>query len=144
MSGLDLKAIHEALSDQIEAGVDDSGDFSFGAHPMTADRPAIEVWPDTDYIKYYETSGPDGLSVVNLIIRCFLSGANPESEWLTMCALTSAGTGFGSSIADAVMARRDLGGVVATTFVGDARWDPDEGSIDIPVEVRVNKQGAQT
>ena len=143
MSGLDLKAIHEALASAI-GGISTVGKFTVKAFPSTAPRPCIEVWPDADYISYFETSGPGGLSDVNVLIRVFLSGANAESEWLVMCRLLNAGTGHASSIVDAVMTDRTLGGVVADTFLGNARWNPEEGSIDIPAGIQTNKIGAQT
>ena len=144
VSGLDLKAVHEALADQIRDGIDDATGFTVKAFPSTSPRPAIEVWPDADYISFFETSGPTGLADVQLVIRIFLSAANPETEWLQVCRLLSAGTGFDSSIVDAVMADRTLGGAVADTFIGDARWEPDDGAIDVPVQIQLNKVGAQT
>ena len=139
----DLKAVHEGLADQIRAGVADAGKFTIKAFPSTSPRPVIEVWPDADYISYFETSGPAGLGDVRLLVRLLLSSANAESEWLVACRLLSAGTGFVSSIIDAVMADRTLGGAVADTFIGNARWDPDDGAIEIPVAIQLNKQGAQ-
>jgi hypothetical protein len=137
MTTLDLQAIHEALAVQLEAGVSDAGDFTFGAHPLTADRPAIEVWPDTDYVDFYGASGPDESSDVLLMVRVFLSGANAESEWLTVCGLISSGPAHGSSIFDAVKADPTLGGVVDGTHITGARWNPEDGSIDIPVAIRL-------
>lgn len=143
MSGLDLLVVHEALADQIRGGIEDAGKFTVVAFPSASPRPSIEVWPDTDYVSYFETSGSEGVADVQLVIRLFLSGANPESEWRTACRLLSAGSGHGSSIVDAVMADTTLGGAVAHTFIGGSRWIPDDGAIDIPVLIQLNKIGAQ-
>jgi hypothetical protein len=153
MSGLDLLAVHQALATQIsthiatqvdeETDVAGAGGFSVNAFPSTSPRPAIEVWPDTDYILYHETSGTEGLSDLNLMIRIWLSGANEESEWRTVCAFLSGGTGHTSSIHDAVMADRTLDGTVADTFIGVAQWNPEDGTLDIPVEIMLNNQGGQ-
>ena len=143
MSGLDLKAVHEALAAQIRSRVADAGKFTIGALPLTVARPSIEVWPDVDYVTYYETSGSAGLADVQLLVRVFLSGNNIETEWLTAMRLLSAGTGHSSSIVDAIMSDRTLGGVVADAFAGSARYNPEEGTIEIPVDIQLNKQGAQ-
>lgn len=141
MSGLDLKAIHEAVAAAIRSGIGDADSFTVKAFPSTSERPVIEVWPDTDYIAYFETSGPQGLSDVMLVVRLFLAGANPETEWRKACRLLSAGTRFDSSVVGAIHADRTLGGVVADTYIGNARWTPEDGSIDIPVAIQVNKIG---
>lgn len=143
MSGLDLKAVHEALADQIRAGIADAGKFTVQPFPSTSARPVIEVWPDTDYITYVETFGARGVSTIRLVVRVLLSNANAETEWLAACRLLSAGTGFTSSITDAVMADKTLGGAVATVQIGNASWTPDEAAVDIPIDVHLNKIGAQ-
>lgn len=144
MSGLDLKAIHEALAAKIEAGIDNVGEFTVEAFPSTAARPTIQVWPDSQYVSYNETSGSEGLADVNVLVRVFLAGANIETEWIEAAQLLSAGTGHGSSIIDAIMTDRSLGGVVADAFAGTSRWNPEDGSIDVPVLIQVNKIGAAT
>lgn len=141
MSGLDLKAIHKAAANKITAGVADAGDFTIKAFPSTVPRPAIEVHPAEDYITYFETSGPEGLAVVRLVVKIYLAAANSETEWMEMARLLSAGTGHTSSVIAALMADHTLGSVVTTSFVGDASWNPQDGTVDIPVEVRVNKIG---
>lgn len=143
MSGLDLKAVHEALANQISAGIANVGSFTVQAFPSTSPRPCIEVWPDSEYVNYHVTSGPAGLSDVSLVIRVYLSAANAESEWLIACRMISAGTGHGSSIYDAVMADRTLGGAVADIDTATARWNAQEGTIDIPAAIQLNKIGAE-
>lgn len=143
MSGLDIEAIYVALADQLRAGIADAGGFTIKAHPSTAPVPAIEVWPDEGDVSYFETSGSEGLADVNILIRAFLSGANPESEWRTMARLRSSGTGHNSSVIDAVMADRTLGGVVADAFIAGSRWNPEQGTIEWPVAIQLNKEGAQ-
>lgn len=142
MSGLDLKAIHEALAAQIRNGIDRSAGFTVKAFPSESSRPAIEVWPDGNYVTYFGTFGASGISEVNLVVRVLLSGANRETEWKTACDLLSAGTGHSSSIVDAVIADMTLGSAVASAFIGDAQWNPEDGAVDFPVRVVLNKQGA--
>lgn len=137
MSDLDLEAVHTALADQIRAGIADAGRFTIKSHPAASDRPVIEVWPDGDYIDPYGRSGPDDTSDVLLLVRVFLSGANPESEWMTVYRLLSHGTGHDSSIFNAVNADPTLGGVVHDTAIAAHRWTPAEGSIDIPVAIQL-------
>lgn len=141
MSGLDLAAIHTALADQIRAGID-SSKFTVTAFPSTAQRPSIEVWPGSEYVNYYITAGPTGVADMSLTIRVFLSGANAESEWLTVARLLSSGTGHGSSLIDAVMGDRSLSDVVDDIVSLSSTWNPEDGSIDIPVLIQVRKQGA--
>lgn len=141
MSGLDLEAIHTALADQIRAGID-SSDFTVKAFPSTVKRPCIEVWPDTDYVGAVSTMGPDGLADVRLTVRIFLSAANAESEWLQVARLMSYGTGHGSSIFGAINDDQSLSGAVESAVALFGQWNPDEGSIDIPVPIMARKEGA--
>jgi hypothetical protein len=138
---LDLAAIHRALADQIEANID-SSTFTAKPYPSSVPRPCIEVWPDTEYIAFYASSGPNGLSDVMVVVRVFLSGGNDESEWNTAMGLLSQGTGFTSSVADAIMNDRTLGGSVSSCVVLNARWNPEDSTIDIPVAIQTFKQGA--
>lgn len=135
MSGLDLVAIHTALADQIRAAVADSSKFTVKAFPSTVPRPCIEIWPDTDYVDYFGTSGPESASDVLLVVRLFLSAANAETEWLQVTRLLSSGAGHGSSIFDAVNDEPTLGGAVAEAHVAVARWRPQDRSLDIPVAI---------
>ena len=137
MTTRDVQAIHEALANVVRAGIATAGDFTIKAYPSTSPTPAIEVWPDTNYVDPFGVSGPDQTGDVLLMIRVFLSAANIESEWLAVCRLLSSGAGHDSSIFDALDAAPTLGGVVDGLYVSGARWDPDAGSIDIPVAVRL-------
>lgn len=141
MSGLDLEAIHTALADQIRAGIDSSG-FTVTAFPSSVTRPCIEIWPDADYVGVASTMGPDGVADVRLRVRVFLSGANPESEWLVMARLLSYGTGHASSIFTAINADPSLGGKVDSAKALFGQWNPEDGTVDIPVPVMVRKEGA--
>jgi len=140
---LDLVAIHTALADQIRDGIDDSGAFTVTPFPSTAPAPKIEIHPGDPYVNYFATSGPDGLSDVNLVIEVFLSGANPETEHLQRARLLSSGTGFGSSIVDAVMRDRSLGGTVDDAVTLTASVSPEDGTISIPVAIQAKKVGAE-
>jgi hypothetical protein len=139
---LDLAAIHEAVADTIKSVVADAGAFSVKSHPSEADRPCIEVWPDGDYLNYFRTSGPAGLADVELLVRVFLSTANHESDWIQAMRMLSSGTGFASSIVDALMANRQLGGTVEDLFISGGRWNPEDRTIDIPVAIQARKVGA--
>ena len=143
MSGLDLAAIHKALADQIRANVAISGAFTVVPFPSTTARPTIEIHPGSPWVNYFDTSGADGVSDVNLTIEVYQTRGNSESEHIERCALVSAGTGFASSIVDAVMTDRSLGGAVADAVTLNVSVDPENGTISIPVAIMVHKIGAQ-
>lgn len=146
MSGLDLEVIHEALADQIRNGIADAGGFTVKAFPSTSPAPVIEVWPSTgEYVTYFTTSGADGVADVALTIRVILAAANAETHWKKAARLLSAGTGHTSSIPGAVMADRTLGGAVADAYVGTSNVTATEDgwTVDIPVLIQLNKEGAQ-
>lgn len=139
---LDLKKIHEALADQVRNGIADAGGFTVKAFPSTSPRPCIEVWPGGEYLSYFESFSSGGRASVKLTLRVFLSGANAETEWLQVARLLSVGDGFTSSIVDAIVGDVTLGAKVETVRVLNAEWNPEEGSIDIPVDVVAKKSGA--
>jgi len=143
---LDLAVIHEALAAQIRGFV--SRDINVAAFPY-AGKPApyVEVWPDPEWIAYGGTMGPNGLADIQVVLRLAVSTANPETAFRQVTDFCSVGTGNPSSIPDAVMADRTLGGSVSDAVVLFARWLTDEESaaqvVEIPVVIRVPKEGAQ-
>jgi hypothetical protein len=57
--------------------------------------------------------------------------------------LLSVGTGYPSSIPDALMSNRSLTNVIQSLVVLNANWNPDDHTIDIPVAVITRKSGGQ-
>ena len=137
MTALDLKAVHEALAGQIRKGIATANTWTIKAFPSTAPRPVIEVWPDADYVDPYGRSGPDESTDVQLLIRVFLTAANAESEWKIAAGLLSHGSGHTSSIFNAVNVDPTLGGKVDGTYIAAARWNPEDGTVDIPAAIRI-------
>lgn len=142
----DLSAIHTALADQIAAGIAD--DVTVKPYPFSgANPPFIEIWPGGQYVDYAGTFGADGLGDIQLEIHVAFPTANGETTFKVMTRLLSVGTGFSSSIADAVMADRTLGGVVQDCVALEAQWDIDPDALGqiatIPVRIIAKKQGAE-
>ena len=148
MAGVDLKAIHEALADQLEANL--ASDWNTAAFPFSGmEHPLVEVWPrvgNTGYIGYFVTYGANGKATIQLELRVFIANNTPEDAAERIWEALSVGTGHGDSIVDAVMQDRTLGGTVADTIVREAVWSAttdDLGSVAIlPVDIVLAKQGA--
>ena len=122
----DIKTIQEALAVVVRLAA--AGKWTVKAHPDSISRPSIEIWPDTEYVDYDDPT-------VRVVIRAFLAGANPESEWIKVARMLSRGS-TAEEIIDALRNDPTLGGAVEDAHAAVARWNPETGSIDIPVEIR--------
>lgn len=149
---LDVEAIHEALANQIAAGIargnGASQSITVRPYPFSdADLPRIEIHPGNPWLVYFGTFGAAGISDVNVTVVVELETAN-GATWLGQASdLLNAGTGETNSIVDAIVADVTLGGVVQTCVVGDPEWPGDDTtfgqSILIPVSIKAKKTGAQ-
>lgn len=145
--GLNLNAIVEALADQIRAGI--QRDINVSPDPNSGmPLPCIEIWPGTPYVDYFGTLGPNGNADVQLKIKIEVDSIDATTIRLQMNDYLSAGTGNSSSIPDAVMRDRSIGGVLGAdgAFVSPCEWDPsgDEPSVSwVPVWLITNKQNAE-
>jgi len=142
-----LEDTFTALAAQIKAGI--SRDFNVEPWPNSkAVLPLIEIWPDSEFISYFETFGSGGRSDVRAIIRIYTTTANAKTELKQVSDLLSTGTGEGSSIIDAILADKTLDGNVETVNVLNARATVDQqsGAVipELPIEIVLTKTGAQT
>lgn len=149
---LDVEAIHQALANQIAAGIARGNganqDITVRPYPFSAaELPRIEIHPGSPWVVYFGTFGSAGISDVNVIVVVELETANAET-WLGQASgLVSAGTGETNSIVDAILADPTLGGVVQTCMVGDVEWGDSRAQFGqmlmIPVGIKAKKTGAQ-
>jgi hypothetical protein len=138
VSTFDVRAIQEALADQIRSGV--SSEFNVTAFPsLERTPPYIEVVPASG--NFYMTEGAGGRGSLVGEIHVVIDGSNAQTVFQRMAAVLSIGSDFPDSIAQAVMADQTLGGIVdsCTTLTFD--WD---GGVEatIPYEIIATKTGA--
>ena len=138
MAGCDPWAIRVALADQIRDYV--SADINVYPHGMrNPDNPSIQVVAAAEHIAYIGTMGANGVGDMMLELLVSTSSQDDESEMRLLCELLSAGTGYESSLFDAVHSDRTLGGVVTDAVVLAAN-DVVEGDPEAPASVRVPVQ----
>lgn len=144
MAGLALETIHRALATQLKANI--LRDTNTDPFPIgILNPPCITVYPDSGkYLDYWKTFGPNGNT--DLMLRLKLEvRADDESVFIKIADYLSAGTGFDSSIMDAVMADRTLGGTVEDAVVLEAYWDAenDPSVAWLTVSIILKKQNAE-
>lgn len=141
-----LKLIHEACATRLNAGI--ARDWNVAAFPYSGKPlPLIEVWPGSgDYIAYWGTFGASGTADLVLDIRIQVATGDAFTTFKQITDMLSVGTGHTSSVIDALMADKTLGGTVETLRVLTGRWPVDDdnlGSVAIvPVELVLRKSGA--
>lgn len=150
MAGLTLSTIREALkarfdSDTIARQLDVKAYRVTGASVYP--RLTIEADPG-DYIDYWVTFGSVGLSTVRFVLVVESGPLNDagfadESARRRLDDFLSVGTGNGSSVIDAVMSDPTLGGVVATCHIPRAEVDDQTATARLPIEITLNKVGAE-
>ena len=143
---MDLRVAAVALADQLRAGVD--ADVTVVAYPAedTIPVPRVSVIPDRNVVDYVETFSSGGLSTVRLLVKVETGGDSNESAMVRVSEFLSVGSGFASSVSDAVMRDRTLGGRVDDAIVLDAEMPDPEGEPGVAyvgVQVRMSKSGAQ-
>lgn len=140
---LNLRAIKVAAADQIRDYIDRKPDVRpFRTRGAGDNAITIEV---TD-ITQFETFGPAGYSKITANLKIWCNAADDDSAEIAMDDYLSAGTGNGSSIADAINSDKTLGGVVESCAVLELGTIEDEGddfTALIPLEIYTKKVGAQ-
>jgi len=146
VAGLVLKAIREALANQIAGYLQRDGTvhaYDPGDHRL----PAIIIRPADDYIAYFGTMGPSGIADVLLDIDIEVATAQAASAGIAMDDYLSAGTGNMSSVVDAIHSDRKLGDVVAdcVCLTADAPVEGEDGVLvaTVHVQIIVSKQNAE-
>lgn len=144
MAGVNLNAIHRALADQLRTNI--ARDTATNPFPIgTTTYPCITVYPAAGtYIDYWKTFGPNGNA--DLMVRLKLEvDSDNESMFIKIADYLSVGTGFTSSIIDAIHADRTLGGTVEDALVLTAEWDAenDPSVAWLPVSIILKKQNAE-
>ena len=138
LAKIDLQAIRVALHNQITAAL--TGTYVDANLADNSTVPNIPVLPAaTDYVVYFDTSGDQGLTDVNLVLRI-----DPGSS-ATIDAQVALddylGIGTPRSIVSAVFADRTLGGVVQDCVVLRADWDETTLTAHMPVQIVAKKGG---
>lgn len=149
MSGVDPEAIRRALAAQVKANIDDDWNVYPHQNP-SGPQPRIEVLWD-EGLNPWESMTETGLASLSLLLRATFDGGGYESEFIRSSRLMSIGTGHGSSLIDAVMVDRNLGGacddlIAAPPGSPATATDGNEEvptSVTVPVLVYVRKQGAE-
>jgi hypothetical protein len=144
MAGLILADIHNALADQIRAGIDRQTNVSAFPDGSTI-FPSVTIHTAADYISYWGTFGPNGDADVQLRIVIEVDAGDLTSICLKIADYLSVGTGNESSVVDAVMADQTLGGVVGDCVVLTAEWDSENEPTKavLPVWIILRKVNAE-
>jgi hypothetical protein len=150
MAGLTLSAIRDALAAQIRANIDRSVTVH-ARNPGGRSGRNIVITPETDYIEYALTMGPNGQADVFFAIDIECPAAQLDSAQIALDDFLSVGQGNTSSVVDAIQAGRDtvngaLGGLVADVVCLTAdgpNLDADPITARLHVHVIVHKIGAQ-
>lgn len=141
---LDLNAIHRALATQLRANIardTDTNPFPIGAPSY----PCITVYPDpSGYLTYLSTFAGNGYADLRVRLKLEVD-SDEESTFIKITDYLAAGTGFPSSIWDAIRIDKTLGGLVDDCYPSEAEWDAENDPTVawIPVQIIVKKAGAQ-
>lgn len=118
---LNLQGIRTALKQRLDAGI--ARDTNVYAQPVAEPvLPAISILPAAEYVTYFDTFTSAGTAVVNLVLEVLIGGETPDAQ-VAMDDYLSAGSGFGSSIHDAIEADSRLGNVVESCHALTATID---------------------
>lgn len=143
MAGLTLADIRAAIKSRLEAGINRETNIAESGQQMPMPRIRL-VLAASDPIDYFTTMGPAGIARVRFDLVVEPAGTD-KSAVVRLDDYLSVGTGNGSSVVDAILADRTLGGVVADcVLLGVSAYDPELVTATLPLEVRVAKIGAQT
>lgn len=146
---LGLQTIREALetrlSTYLASGSRQTNVYAYP--PETLQYPAIGIHTgEGDYITYWETMSDSGVASVRFVIRIYAAARYVDAQ-MAVDAYLSAGSGFTSSIVNAILADKTLGGTVETCRLLEARGlVPDEVTggwvADVPIEIYARKVAA--
>jgi hypothetical protein len=143
LMSVDPDRVHRALADQLRANVS----AGVTVYPWPASNPvwpALQVIPEGDYLGYFQSMGPDGSADMRVRIRIEVDAVDDESVFVKMCRYLAAGTGHESSVPNAVLVDRTLGGCVADAVPLIAEWPNPEAEPHVayvPVQIILNKEG---
>lgn len=141
---LTLRQIRVALADQISNHL--ARPTNVTAYVETDQYPLIELRPPAgDFISYFESMGSNGAADFLLDIHIFVAGTGRSAQE-ALDDYLSVGEGNTSSVVDAVMSDKTLGGLVQTirllNATGYLRF-PEGCSARLPCEIVLFKRGAQ-
>jgi hypothetical protein len=146
---LGLKVIREAVETRlanVTNGVRGRPTNIYAHPPRFPPPPWIGVKPGVggEYVAYFETFGRGGKATVLLTIEVGIV-ASEISQQIAMDDYLSVGSGFTSSIVDALLADVTLGGAVDTIKIGNAtepQWEDSDRDVliaRIPLEIVATK-----
>ena len=149
-----VTAIREALETRLAtylgAGSRQVSVFAYRPEDLTGTYPAVCVEPgegELGFVSYFESMSNNGCALLRFEIQVFVSGRYIDAQ-RAMDAFLSAGSGFTSSILNAILADPTLGGVVSTCRLlaasRPAQTD-DDGSVwvsRLPLDVYTMKVAA--
>lgn len=142
---VNLEGVFRALADQISSGIE--RDTNVNAFPDGSfNPPQITVYPPSGSLNYWQTFGPNGAAALTLRLKLEVDSDDTESIGIKICDYLGVGTGNTSSIIDAVMADRTIGGTVEDAAILTAEWgdpDVDPGVAWLDVQVILKKQNAE-
>ena len=143
---MDLRAASVALADQLRANVDADVTVTPCPAEATIPFPRLSVVPDRNVVDYIETFSSAGLSTLAMLVKVEVQTDSIESDCIKLSEFLSVGSGFASSVSDAVMRDRTLGNKVEDAIVVGAEIPDPEGeprTAYVSVQVRMRKTGAQ-
>jgi hypothetical protein len=138
---LTLSTIRAAIGDQLRANLDREINVDVDGEGKPA--PVVRLELDTsDPIDYWLSFGSAGITEVRFALVVDPAGVD-QSSVRRLDEFLSVGTGNDSSIIDALLADKTLGGVVETLHVaGVSEYDPEAVTAVLPLRVVCRKQGA--
>jgi hypothetical protein len=141
MAGLSLQAIHEALADQIRAGIDRQTSVSAFPDGSTV-FPSVTVHSDPgQYLNPYSTLGLSGTADISVRLKIEVDAVDIESACIKIADYLSMGSGNESSILDAILADETLGGLIEEMIHAPIEWDTETNPFVayIPLQLIVKK-----
>lgn len=142
---LTLSAIREAIGAQLRANLTREINVDVDGAGMPAPVIRLELAP-SDPIDYWLTmNGSTGNGVAEVRFDLVVDVANvDQSAVQRLDDFLSVGTGNGSSIIDALLSDKTLGGVVETVHVsGVSEYDAINVTATLPLRVVCRKSGAE-
>ena len=145
MSGFDPEAVRDALVAQLAETIPNTEVY---AHDEYSDQyPAIVVrYTDGEFISYFESFGPNGYGNIRFDLDIYAGALEDSSAGRVLDRYLTAGSAHPSSVVDALLADKTLGGVATTLNVLNARGYrkfKDGVMATIPVDVAAKKVSAQ-
>lgn len=141
---LTLSAIREAIGAQLRANLDReiNVDVDGEGKPTPVIRLELQPSDPIDYWLSMNGSTGNGVAEVRFDLVVDPAGAD-QSSVRRLDDFLSVGTGNGSSVIDALLSDKTLGGVVETVHVsGVSEYDAVNVTATLPLRVVCRKQGA--